>query len=78
MNVEQGTFTPLIFTVDGGTGSECTACHKNLADKISSKTGENYAKVITFMRCKLSFIVLKSALLCLRRSRTIKPRTSPP
>ena len=74
MNVEQGTFTPLIFTVYGGTGSECTAYHKNLADKISSKTGENYAKVITFMRCKLSFIVLKSALLCLRGSRTIKTK----
>ena len=74
MNVEQGTFTPLIFTVYGGTGSECTAYHKNLADKISSKTGENYAKVITFMRYKLSFIVLKSALLCLRGSRTIKTK----
>ena len=67
MNIEQGTFTTLIFTVYGGTGSEMHRLnHKNLADKISSKTGETYAKVITFMRCKLSFIVLKSALLCFR------------
>ena len=74
MNIEHGTFTPLIFTIHGGMGPECAAYHQNLAEKIASKTGEQYAKVLTFMRCKLSFIVLRSALLCLRGSRIIASR----
>ena len=39
------------------------------ADKIAEKTGENYADVIKFIRCKLSYILIRSALLCLRGSR---------
>ena len=40
MNVEHGTFTPLVFSVHGSTGPECSAYHANLADKIATKTGE--------------------------------------
>ncbi|PFX23815.1 hypothetical protein AWC38_SpisGene11617 [Stylophora pistillata] len=32
MEVEQGTFTPLIFSTTGGMGSECKIYHKRLAD----------------------------------------------
>ncbi len=74
MNVEQGSFTPLIFTINGGVGSECSAFHKNLAEKIATKTGDQYAKVLTFIRCKLSFIILRSAILCLRGSRSISTK----
>ena len=69
MNIEQGTFTPLIYTIHGGMGPECAAFHKNIAEKIAYKTD---AKVQTFIRCKLSFIIIRSALLCLRGSRSIK------
>ena len=54
MNVEQGTFTPLIFTIYGGYGPECLAFHKHLADKIVDKTGVDYAKVLTFTKFKIS------------------------
>ena len=70
MNVEQGTFTPLVFTIYGGYGPECLAYHKHLANKIADKTGDDYAKVLTLIRCKISFIILRAALLCLRGSRT--------
>ena len=69
MQVEQGTFTPLIFTVAGSMSPECSTFHKNLAEKISEKTGERYNDVINFIRCKLSFMTIRSALLCLRGSR---------
>ena len=72
MNIEQGTFTPLIYTIHGGMGPECATFHKNIAEKIAYKTGDNYAKVQTFIRCKLPFIIIRSALLCLRGSRTLK------
>ena len=41
-------------------GPECATFHKNIAEKIAYKTGDNYAKVQTFIRCKLSFIIIRS------------------
>ena len=69
MNIEQGTFTPLIFTANGCMGPECSMFHKSIADKISEKTGEAYADVMNFIWCKLSFILLRSAIMCVRESR---------
>ena len=71
MDIDQGSFTPLVFTVNGSMGTECQRYHKSLAEQISSKTGESYANVISYIRCKLSFMVIRSAILCLRGSRSI-------
>ena len=46
MNIECGSFTPLVYTVKGSMGPECSVYHKFLADKIAEKTGEQYNKVI--------------------------------
>ena len=72
VNVEHGTFTPLVFTVLGGMGQENEKYHKHLADKIATKSEDDYSKFVNYIRCKLAFIVLRSALLCLRGSRTIR------
>jgi hypothetical protein len=72
MEVEQGTFTPLVITVKGVVGPECSRFHKALASKIAEKTGERYDDVTRLIRMKISFLVLKAALLCLRGSRTLK------
>ena len=53
-------------------GKECQIFHKALAMKIAEKTDERYSDVTRLLRVKLSFIVLKAALLCLRGSRTTK------
>ena len=76
MNVEHGTFTPLVFSVTGGEGPETSAFHSHLAAKIASKTEDRYEKVITLIRCKLSFLILRSALACLRGSRPFTSRGS--
>ena len=72
MEVEHGTFTPLIFTTSGAMGHECQKYHKTLADKITRKTGERYDDIMRYMRVKISFLVLKATLLCLRGSRVVK------
>ena len=72
LNNEQGSFTPLVFSINGGMSPECILFHKQLADKIANKTDQKYHKVIAWIRCKLSFLIMRSALLCLRGSRTIK------
>lgn len=72
MNIEHGTFKPLIYSVTGGMGPEATYYHKVLATKISNKNGDKFCNVLNFIRCKLSFLILKMALLCIRGSRSLK------
>ena len=71
MEVEHSTFTPIVLSIKGVMGKECQMFHKALAQKIALKTGERYEEVTRLIRVKLSFIVLKAALLCLRGSRTL-------
>ena len=70
MNIEHGTFTPLVFSVSGVLGKECSMFHKHVSEKIAIKYNKNYKEIITIIRCKLSFLILKSALLCIRGSRS--------
>ena len=72
MNVEHRTFTPLFFSVTGVMGKEYSMFHKHVAEKIARKNEEIYSEVISVIRCKLSFLVLRAALLCVRGSRTHK------
>ena len=62
MNVEHGTFTPLVFSLTGGEGPEEFLFHKNIVQKISATTEENYDRVLSLIRCKLSFLI------CVRES----------
>ena len=41
MNVEHGTFTPLVFSLTGGEGQEASIFHKNIIQKISATNEEN-------------------------------------
>ena len=64
MHMEHGTFIPSIFSLTGGGGPEKPMFHKNIALKISAKIGENYDTVLSLMRCKLPFSILRSVLMC--------------
>ena len=41
MEVEEATFTPLVFTTTGGMAPECQVYHKRLAELLSAKKGED-------------------------------------
>ena len=69
IEVEQGTFTPLVFGTNGGIGRECDLFVKNLASKLALKQNEQYGNIMTWLRTKLSFETVKAALLCVRGSR---------
>ena len=73
MEVEHGSFTPLVFTTSGVMSHECSVFHRSLAKKISLKRGDRYEEVMRYLRIKLSFLALKSTLLCLRGSRSHTP-----
>ena len=55
---------------NGGMGEECKRFITHLANKLASKQHEQYSDVITWIRTKLSFEILKSTILCIRGSRT--------
>ena len=66
--VEQGTFTPLVFTTTGRIAEECKRYYNRLAELLAIKKGEDYASTVSWLRAKVSFAILSSALLCLRGS----------
>ena len=72
--IEQGTFTPLAFTATGGMAEECLRYHSRLAELISVKKQKSYATTISWVRAKVSFAILRCALLYIRGSRTPRRR----
>ena len=69
VDVENGTFTPLVIGTNGGTGRECSAFIKQLCSLLSSKQNECHSSIVNWVRTKLSFEVYKSCLLCVRGTR---------
>ena len=70
LDIEHEIFTPLVFTTSGGMSQECLRYHSHLVELIALKKGEQYAKTISWIRAKTSFALLRSALICLRGSKT--------
>ena len=42
MEIEQGTFTPPVFTITGGMADECVKYQSRLAELTENKKGESY------------------------------------
>ena len=74
LNVEHGTFTPLILSCFGGMGTEAHRFFNRLGIKVAEKRDEPISSTISLLRTKLSFSLLRSALLCIRGSRSHKIR----
>ena len=74
LNIEHGSFTPLIFTVTGGMGPQATTFFRLLCSKIAYKHRQDYNNVSSFLKCKISFLIRKMVLLCLRGSRTLNTK----
>ena len=66
MEVENSSFTPLVFGTNGGVGSKCSIFLATLAEKLNVVMGEDVNVTMEWLRDKLSFEVLRSALLCVR------------
>ena len=69
MKVEHGTFTPLVFSSSGGMAPECRVFFKRLSSMLSEKRKETYSTVACWIKTKLSFALLRSAVLCIRGTR---------
>ena len=72
LQVENATFTPLVFSANGGMGRECGVFYNRLATMIAEKRDIAASEAISFVRTRISFSLLRSMLLCLRGSRSHK------
>ena len=68
--VERGSFTPLVFSALGGVSRPTEITYKRLASLLATKKVHHYSIIISFIRCRLSFSLLRSAIMCLRGSRS--------
>ena len=69
LEVEMGSFTPLIFGANGGMGEECNMFMKHLAEKLAEKDVEGYPFVISWLRTRTSFEIFKYVNTSIRGSR---------
>ena len=68
IDVEMGSFTPLVFGTNGLMGNECSMFLKHLAEKLAKKSNEGYPATITWLRTRLSFEILRSVQRSIRGS----------
>jgi hypothetical protein len=64
--VEHADFNPLVFTCTGGMAPQVL---KRLAEHMSKKQNLPHSKVSGWLRCRLSFALLRTTLLCVRATR---------
>ena len=79
IQVEKGTFTPIVFSTFGGMGPEAERFHKRLAELIAEKRNETYSSVVNYIRTRLRFCLLKSVLMSIRgvRGKNSSERIAP-
>ena len=68
-DVEHADFNPLVFTTAGGMAPQCQIVVKKLAAVLSEKQGVPKSVVTGWLRCRLSFALLRTTLLCVRGTR---------
>ena len=73
-SVDQGSFTPLVFSCFGGMAKECSTFYKRLAERIAEKRNISTSLAMNWIRTRLNFHLLRPCLLCLRGSRSTYKR----
>ena len=69
--IEHGSFSPLVFSTAGGTGTTATVFYKRPFSLWAEKHNRTYSTTLHWLRCRPSFFFLRSAIMCLRGSRSI-------
>ncbi len=69
LQTEKASFTPLIYSTNGGLAPQAETFHKRLASLIAEKRNERYSDVMSHLRTDLSFTMLRSVLTSVRGAR---------
>ena len=76
LEVEHASFTPLTFTIHGAMGIECRSFVSKFSELLAIKRDLLKSSVTSWVRTKISFALIRSMLICLRGSRSIKSNTA--
>ena len=68
--VEHATFTPLVLSTTGGMGRAATTFYKRLASMVAEKRDVPYAVTLNWIRCRLSFALLRASIMSIRGARS--------
>ena len=70
LEVEHGSFTPLVFSATGGIGPAAMVMYRRLAGLLAEKRNEPYSRTLGWILCALNFALLRSAIQCIRGARS--------
>ena len=70
--VKMGCFTPLVFSTFGGMSTICNISFIRLTSLLADKREVSYDVVMSWLHCRVSFSLLRSAIDCLRGARSSK------
>ena len=76
--IEHDSFSPLVFSTSGGMAPTANVVYKRIASMIASKNDKPYSKTMHWIWCRISFSQLRSAIMCLRGSRSAVHRPAGP
>ena len=68
--IEHASFTPLVLSATGGMANEATVFYKRLASCLAAKWDQSYSQTMSWLRCRLTFSLLRSAIQCIRGARS--------
>ena len=69
--VEKACFSPLVFSArSGGMCPSATTVYKKLASMFAEKWNMNYSRCVLWLRCRVCFSLLRSAIMCVRGNRS--------
>ena len=72
--VERADFSPLVFTTTGTMAPRCHKIFKMVSEKIAAIKDLPYSVVSGWLRCRFSFALLRTTLICLRGTRKRKEK----
>ena len=70
IEVEHGSFTPIVLSTSGGWGPSTTVAFRRLAGLLSDKHAQPYSTTLGIIRCKITFSLLHSIIMCMRGARS--------
>ena len=69
--VEYASFVPVVLSTSGGYGNHANALFSRIASLLAEKSKEPYAQIISLLRCRLGFALVRYGAMCLRGSRSM-------
>ena len=70
IQVEHGSFTPLVFSAHGGCGREAQHFVTSLVEKIAKKRDMPSSVISNYVRTKIAFSLIRSLVNCIRGTRS--------